>query len=121
MNNFSPEELRRAAVALDIIERLGDPDQWSTILCGASATSPTLGQSLRAGLLASELAKLLGEDRDRCEQAAAEAFAPSRHRAVFDALIGYADELAGTPATTTTTTRAPRPTVRIVADRTVTA
>jgi hypothetical protein len=119
MSDFSPEDLRRAATALDIVERLGDPDQWSMVLQRANATTgPTPGQSLHAGLLASRLATLLGESRDLCEQAAEYVFTPSRHQALFAALINYAAELSSkTTMPAATSLYTPRPIIRIVGDK----
>ena len=125
---FTPEELRRAIVALDTIERLGDPDEWALLQQQAHDSAPngdrwgnaTANQRISGGLLADRLVNLLGESRGHCEQAAAEVFAPQRHRAVYDSLIAYADELTRrsprrepSPAKS----RGQRPTVRIVADQ----
>jgi hypothetical protein len=123
---FSPDELRRAIVALATIERDGDQDELDLILRQASDSAPngsrwgnaTPNQRSGGGLLAGRLADLLGEDPDRCEQSAAEVFAPQRHRAIFDALVSYADELSGKPASAPAMPKLSQ--VRIVADRMVT-
>jgi hypothetical protein len=126
MNRFSPDELRRAITALDVIKDHGDPDEWALILreavrfmqgCGRWGNA-TPNQQIGGALLAGELSNLLDEDRDRCEQAAADVFAPQRHRAVYDAIVGYADELTGqrSPRNLNAAKPAPRPAVRIVGE-----
>jgi hypothetical protein len=127
-NRFAADELRRAITALAVIEEHGNRDEWAYILRQAQDSAPSVerwgnatgNQQIGGSLLAARLADLLGESRDRCELAAAEVFAPQRHRAVFDAIIFYAEELTGAssrrkpPATS-----APiqRPAVRIVGDQ----
>ena len=53
------------------------------------------GSRLAEGFSADRLSSLLGEPRDRCDQAAAVVFGNSRQRAVFQAVISYAVELCG--------------------------
>ncbi len=127
-SRFTPDELRRAIIALGVIEERGDRDEWALILSEAHDSAPngspwgnaTGNQRLGGAMLANRLADLLGEQRDRCEQAAADVFTPQRHRAVFDAIISYAEELTGQPSRrdpATMSTPTERPAVRIVADR----
>jgi hypothetical protein len=127
-SRFTTDELRRAIVALDTIEGHGDRHEWALILRQAheSALSgdrwgnATGNQRISGGLLADRLASLLDEPRDRCEQVAAEVFAPQRHRAIYDALIGYADELTDHPSrreSPPAETHVQRPVVRIVGGR----
>jgi hypothetical protein len=127
MNRFTPDELRRAILALDVIEERGDRDEWAYILRQAHDSAPsadlwgnaTGNQRIGGSLLADRLARLLGERRDDCEQAAAEVFAPQRCSAAYDALIRYADELtAGQSVPRAASAPAARrpSTIRIVAD-----
>ena len=126
-SRFTPDELRRAIVALDVIERHGDRDEWALLQRQAHDSAPngnrwgnaTPNQRIGGGLLADQLAGLLGESRDRCEQAAAEVLAPQRHRALYDLLLAYADELTGrSPHREPLPAKKPRqrPRVRIVAE-----
>ena len=120
-NRFSFDELRQAIQALIVVEENGDPAEWAMILRQASDSAPsagrwgnaTPGQKISGQLLADKLADLLGVDRDRCNQVAAEMFAPQKHRAVFDALLGYVAELTGQPSAKPTQRQA----IRIVADK----
>jgi hypothetical protein len=125
---FTLDELRRAVVALDIINQHGDRDEWALLQRQARDSAPngnrwnnaTPNQRINGGLLADQLADLLGEPRDYCEQAAAEVFAPQHHRAMYDVLVAYADELIGrSPRREPPPSRrlVQRPTVRIVGDQ----
>ena len=125
MSKFSPEELRRAAAALKVINERGDPDEWGDIQRKARAVaaaggwwnSATAGQRLTGQRLAADLAALLGESRELCEQAAAEVSVWLPHRAMFDAILGYAAELTGQPMQRTSSAAAkPTATVRLVAE-----
>lgn len=127
MTEFTFDELRRAVKAMDVIEQRGDRDDWAYILKQAQNTVPSAGLWGNASIgtraageaLARRVADLLGESRDRCEQAAAEVLAPQRGRVVYDALMGYAGELTGYTRRESHTTPRPiqRPAVRIVANR----
>ena len=128
MSRFTPDELRRAIVALAIIEQRRRPARMGNSLATGRQLSRTNGsrwgnatpnQKVGGSLLAGRLANLLGEDRDGCEEVAAEVFAPQRHRAVYDAMIDYAAELTGHPSPRNSIAvprPVQRPTVRIVAD-----
>jgi hypothetical protein len=127
MNRFSPDELRRAVVALDVIEQRGDRDQWKIILRQARDSAPnssrwgnaTPNQQIRGAMLAADLSSLLGADREQCEEAAAEVVAPQQHRAIYNALLSYAAELtrqSSSRNSSAATKPTQRPTVRIIAD-----
>jgi hypothetical protein len=104
MSSLTLDELRRGISALAIIDRHGRDDDLALILRKATAATQsaalwgnaTAGQVIQGQSLARRLATLLGEPIERCEQAAADVFAPERHRAVLGALVAYADELTGT-------------------------
>ena len=124
-DRFTRDELRRAVIALNTVEGRGDSDTLAYILREAQSVIPSASlwgnatprQQIGGRWLAERLAKLLGEPVDRCEQAAADVFAGHRHRAVFDALISYAEELMGHTSrreSATTSTPIHRPAVRIV-------
>lgn len=125
---LTDQELRQAVFALTIIEERGDPDELAYILRQVGEATPsadpwgnaTVNQEISGRRLAAKLAGLLGERRDRCEQVAAEVFAPQRRRAIFDALTGYADRLTG-QTSRSTSSAAPklthRPTIRLIANR----
>ncbi len=126
--SFSAEELRRGIEALAVVENRGDRHEWVYILREAQDSAPngsrwgnaTTNQQISGQLLAGQLAKLLGEPLDKCEEAAADVFVLQRRWAVYDALISYADELTGQSSrceSATTSTPIRRPAVRIVADQ----
>jgi len=119
---LTDQELRQAVFALTIIEERGDPDEFDLILKEARDKTPaaddrwnmTLGVRFQVEAMADRLAGLLGESRKRCEIAAVNTIGTGRQRAVFDALVSYADELTGQ---TTRRTSSAAPTIRIVANR----
>ena len=123
---FSSDELQWAIVALDRIDRDGNRDEWAYVLRQASDSAPaagrwgnaTPGQKISGQILAGKLANLLGVDPDRCDEVAAEMFAPQRHRVIFDALLGYAAELGQPSHRESRVTPKPtqRPSIRIVGD-----
>ena len=100
---LTDQELRQAVFAFGIIEDRGDPDVFALLMKEASTKAPaanewdsmTINQRLHVARVAAELSKLLGESRDRCEQAAADVLGPGRQRLRFQALIGYAIDLIG--------------------------
>lgn len=129
MSSFTPDELRGAIVALDTIERDGDSNELAYILREVRNATPSadpwgnagIGAQLNADHLAGRLATMLDVPRVQCEQAARAVFSKDYCRAVFDALISYANELTG-QTSRRTSSAAPsmpthRPTIRIVADR----
>jgi hypothetical protein len=124
---LTDDELRRALLALDIIDRDGDPDELAHLLRAARDATPsvdpwgnsTASQEISGRRLAARLARLVGESRGRCDRAAAEVFAPQRQRAVFDALVSYADRLTGQTSRRTSSAAAPMPTIRIVSNQEV--
>jgi hypothetical protein len=106
MPNYLTEcELRQAAVALNIIEEKGDPDEFEYILAhsrraqrGALGNPESIGFNLNSRLLADRLAGILGESRERCEKAVQLAFGGGDWRArgardKFRAILAYAAEL----------------------------
>jgi len=123
---LTDQELRQAVFALIIIEERGFPDELAHLLREARDSTPsadpwgnaTPSQKISGCWLGAKLAGLLGEPRESCEAAAAEVFAPQRQRAVYNAIVGYADELTGR-RTRNTSSSPPtqRPKIRIVARR----
>jgi len=105
MNNFTRDELRRAVVALDAIERTGDPDEWAAILREARDSAPSadpwqnvgIGTRTLANVMAKRLAGLLGVPITDCLTAAGDVYGMDRGRAVFEAMLAYADEVTGKP------------------------
>lgn len=127
---FSDAEIRQAIEALAIVQERGDPDTWAHLRREATASTPsgepwgnaTPGDRIAAELLADHLAGLLSVPREECRHAAADVYGHARQRAIYDALIGYAAELIGdapsyAPGARPVAPAAPRPALRIVAER----
>ncbi len=105
MEYFTSAELCQAAAALAIIEEKGDEDEFRYILKQRTEAAQGNGRwvpgSIRYNLgcdaFADELARLLGESKERCLRAVEAVFGGDKRRAVFDAIVDYASELTGEP------------------------
>ncbi len=98
---FTDSEIRQAVVALSIIGERGNQDEFDYLLHEVRSKHPasgtggmTPGARLQAAALADKAARLLGEPVKRCEAAAVDVMGAGQQRAVFDAIVGYAAELA---------------------------
>lgn len=98
---MSDDEIRRAAVALDTIDRFGHEDELCQRIREATADLPgcgiwgnaTIGALAAGGIMATRLSKLLGVSKRRAQRAVAEALSPQRSMAILEVLLGYEREI----------------------------
>ena len=126
IDRFTSAELQQAILALNTIDRDGDPDQWAYVLREAQDAAPaidpwqnvSIGTRPAAEAIARRLSAILGVSVESCFQAAQNVFARDRGRVIFDALLGYAAELGQPSHRESRVTPKPtqRPSIRIVGD-----
>ncbi len=96
---FTDLELQQAAAALNVIEQKGDPHEFEHVIahCADNGNGRWVPGSPRYVIAckwaADELARLLGESKERCLRAVEAVFGGDWQRAVFRAILSYANEL----------------------------
>ena len=99
-------QLCKAVEAMIIIEQYGNEEEFIEVLQiatkNAQSCDPwgnaTPGQELIGGIIVNRLARLLNEvEKWEIEEAAAEVIAPQRLLSIYQAIIGYANELVTPP------------------------